>query len=247
VYIRRPGSKWLRQYPLNVPFVPAEQKTSSSAGAPLLDENVAGFTPGKQTVTLSDNDAKLIPAGSDIVFQIHYTTNGKEVVDRTKIGFVFAKQPPANRVARIFAANNALAIPAGEPDYKVEAATTLKTETTLVPLKPHMHLRGKAMEFRAVYPTGEKEVLLNIPRYDFNWQTEFILDKPRTLPKGTRLEVTATFDNSANNRFNPDASKVVKWGDQSWEEMAIGYFEVGFPTVLDLNDVVTAAGEQLPD
>jgi hypothetical protein len=246
IYIRRPGSKWLREYPVNVPFVPTEQKTSSSAGAPLTDENIAGFTPGKQTVTLSGNDAKLIPAGSDIVFQIHYTTNGQEGVDRTKIGFVFAKNAPEQRVARIFAANATFTIPPGAPDYKVEAVTTLQTETTLVSLKPHMHLRGKAMEFRVVY-TGEKEILLNIPHYDFNWQTECILDKPMVLPKGARLEVTAIFDNSANNKFNPDATSVVKWGDQSWEEMAIGYFEVGFPTTLDLNDVVALGAEPSPD
>lgn len=247
VYIRRPGSKWLREYPVGVPFVPDEQKGSSSAGAPLTDENVAGFTPGKQTVTLSGNDAKLIPAGSDIVFQLHYTANGKDTLDRTKIGFVFAKQAPEMRVARIYAANGSLAIPPGDSDYKVEAATTLKTETTLVSLKPHMHLRGKSMEFRAVYPTGETEVLLNVPRYDFNWQTEFILEKPKVLPKGTRLEVTAAFDNSVNNKFNPDPTKLVKWGDQSWDEMAIGYFEVGFPTKMDLNDVLTVNGAQLAD
>jgi len=247
VYIRRPGSKWLREYPVGVPFVPTEQKTSSSAGAPLIDENVAGFTPGKQTVTLSGSDAKLIPAGSDIVFQIHYTANGQEGADRTKIGFVFSKRAPEMRVARIYAANGSFAIPPGDGDYKVEAAATLKTETTLVSLKPHMHLRGKAMEFRAVYPTGEKEILLNVPRYDFNWQTEFILDKPKVLPKGTRLEVTAEFDNSPNNKFNPDPTKLVKWGDQSWDEMAIGYFEVGFPTKMDLSDVLTINGAQLAD
>jgi hypothetical protein len=247
VYIRRPGSQWLRQYPVGVPFVPTEQKTSSSAGAPLIDENVAGFTPGKQTVTLTDNEAKLIPAGSDIVFQMHYTANGTEAEDRTKIGFVFAKHPPEQRVARIYAANASFAIPPGASDYRVEASTVLKTDTTLVSLKPHMHLRGKAMEFRAVYPNGETEILLNVPRYDFNWQTEFILDKPKVLPKGTRLEVTATFDNSPNNKYNPDPSKTVKWGDQSWEEMAIGYFEIGFPIQLDLSDVLTIKGAQLAD
>jgi hypothetical protein len=245
IYIRRPGSPWLRRYPVGVPFVPDEQKTSSSAGAPLLDENVAGFTPGKQTVVLTPGEAKLIPAGSDIVFQMHYTPNGKDTRDRTSVGFVFAKTPPEKRVARIYAANTTFTIPPGAADYRVEASVTLQAESELVSLKPHMHLRGKSMEFRAVYPTGEKEILLIVPNYDFNWQLEFILDKPKVLPKGTRLEVTAAFDNSLNNPWNPDAAKEVRWGDQTWQEMAIGYFEVGFSPKLDLTDMFPARLKQL--
>jgi hypothetical protein len=245
VYIRRPGSPWLRKYPAGVALVPDEQKNSSSAGAPLLDENVAGFTPGKQTVVLTPGEAKLIPAGSDIVFQIHYTPNGTALKDRTKIGFVFAKTPPEKRVARIYAANNSFVIPPGAREYRVEASTTLQADSVLVSLKPHMHLRGKSMEFRAVYPTGEKEILLDVPQYSFNWQLEFILAHPKTLPKGTRLEVTAAFDNSPDNPWNPDPTKAVRWGDQTWEEMAIGYFEVGFSPQLDLTDLFPARPKQL--
>jgi hypothetical protein len=245
VYIRRAGSEWLRKYPVGVPFVPDEQKFSSTAGAPLLDENVAGFTPGKQTVVLNSKQAKLIPAGSDIVFQMHYTANGAAGRDRSKVGFVFAKAAPEERVARISAVNTTFAIPAGASDYRVEAATKLASDTVLVSLKPHMHLRGKWMEFRAVYPTGEKEILLRVPHYDFNWQTEFVLDQPKVLPKGTRLEVSAGFDNSPNNRFNPDPTQEVKWGDQSWEEMMIGYFEVGFSPKLDLPDTLVSGRKQL--
>jgi len=245
VYIRRPGSPWLRNYQVGVAFVPEEQKVSSTAGAPPLDENVAGYTPGKQTVVLKPNKAKLIPAGSDIVFQMHYTANGTSVKDRSKIGFVFAKQPPEKRVARIFAANTSFAIPPGADDYRVEAATTLQNETELVSLKPHMHLRGKWMEFRAVYPTGEKEILLRVPQYSFNWQLEFILDKPKLLPKGTRLEVSAGFDNSPNNKFNPDPNKEVRWGDQSWEEMMIGYFEIGFNPKMEVTAMTGSGRKQL--
>lgn len=245
VYIRRPGSPWLRKYPVGVAFVPDEQKESSSAGAPLLDENVGGFTPGKQTVILRPGQAKLIPKSSDIVFQMHYTANGSSGKDRSKVGFVFAKQTPEKRVARIFAANTKFVIPPGAADHRVEASTTLQENTELVSLKPHMHSRGKWMEFRAVYPTGEKEVLLSVPKYDFNWQLEFILDKPKTLPKGTKLEVSAGFDNSPNNRHNPDPKKEVRWGDQTWEEMMIGYFEVGFTPKLDLPDVMGRGRKQL--
>jgi hypothetical protein len=245
IYIRRPNSPWLREYPVGVPFVPEEQKTSSSAGAPLADENIAGYTPGKQTVVLSEGKAKLIPAGSDIVFQMHYTANGNAATDRTKFGMVLAKEQPHMRVARIYAANNTFVIPPGAADYKVEASATLQEETTLVSLKPHMHLRGKSMEFRAVYPNGEKEILLSVPNYDFNWQLEFILAQPKTLPKGTRLEMSCSFDNSPNNKFNPDPAKTVRWGDQSWEEMAIAYFEVGFSPKLDIPNLFAGKLKQL--
>ena len=245
IYIRRPNSPWLRQYPVGVPFVPEEQKTSSSAGAPLADENVAGYTPGKQTVVLTSGEAKLIPAGSDIVFQMHYTANGKAATDRTKFGMVLAKHQPQVRVARIYAANTTFVIPPGATDYKAEASTTLQEETTLVSLKPHMHLRGKSMEFRAVYPNGEKEILLNVPNYDFNWQLEFILAQPKTLPKGTRLEMSCSFDNSPNNKYNPDPTKAVHWGDQSWEEMAIAYFEVGFNPKIDIPNLFAGRLKQL--
>ena len=245
VYIRRPGSPWLRKYPAGVAFVPDEQKNSSSAGAPLLDENVAGFTPGKQTVVLTPGEAKLIPAGSDIVFQIHYTPNGTALKDRTKIGFVFAKTPPGNAWREFTPPITASCIPPGAREYRVEASTTLQADSVLVSLKPHMHLRGKSMEFRAVYPTGEKEILLDVPQYSFNWQLEFILAHPKTLPKGTRLEVTAAFDNSPDNPYNPDPTKAVRWGDQTWEEMAIGYFEIGFNPKLDLTDLFPARLKQL--
>ncbi|HEV2199463.1 MAG TPA: cytochrome c [Bryobacteraceae bacterium] len=245
IYIRRANSPWLRQYPVGVPFVPEEQKNSSSAGAPLADENVAGYVPGKQTVVLSPGKAKLIPAGSDIVFQMHYTANGTAAKDRTKFGMVLAKEPPEMRVARIYAANNTFVIPPGASDYRAEASTTLQADTTLVSLKPHMHLRGKSMEFRAVYPNGEKEVLLNVPNYNFNWQLEFILAQPKVLPKGTRLEMSCSFDNSPNNKFNPDPAKEVRWGDQSWEEMAIAYFEVGFNPKLDIPNLFPARMKQL--
>ena len=245
IYIRRPKSPWLRKYPTGVAFVPDEQKLSSSAGAPLLDENVAGFTPGKQTVVLKTAQAKLIPAGSDIVFQMHYTANGKAGKDRSKVGFVFSKQAPEKRVARIFAANTKFVIPPGADEYRVDASTTLQTESELVSLKPHMHLRGKWMEFRALYPTGEREVLLRVPQYSFNWQLEFVLDRPKVLPKGTKLEVSAAFDNSPNNPHNPDPSKEVRWGDQSWEEMMIGYFEIGFNPKLDLPDMMGYGRRQL--
>src|ERR1019366_8734925 len=133
--------------------------------------------------------------------------NGMAGTDRSKIGFVFAKQAPEKRVARILAANTTFAIPPGAEDYRVDASTTLQTDTELVSLKPHMHLRGKWMEFRAVYPTGEREGLLRVPQYSFNWQLEFVLDRPKLLPKGTRLEVSAGLHKFPNNKVNPEPRK----------------------------------------
>ena len=122
----------------------------------------------------------------------------------------------------------------------MEAAVTLKSEVEVVYLAPHMHVRGKAAEMSAVYPTGEREALLSVPRYDFNWQHNYKPASPKILPKGTKVEATLWFDNSVNNPANPDATSEVRWGDQSWEEMAIGFFVVAFDPKVDLKDLLEA-------
>jgi len=238
IHIRRPDSKWLRQYPVGVPFVPSEQKTNSSAGGGLIDEVLTGYLPGRQQIVLPSDEAKLVAAGSDFVFQMHYTTNGKAVSDRTKLGLIFADKPPARRVARIGVTNNSFVIPPGASDHRVDAAVTLQSDVEVVSFRPHMHVRGKWMEIRAVYPSGQTETLLRVPRYDFNWQMDFMPAGGKRLPEGTRLEVSAGFDNSANNRDNPDPTAEVRWGDQSWEEMMIGFVEVAFNPALDIPNVV---------
>jgi hypothetical protein len=134
-------------------------------------------------------------------------------------------------VLTLAASNRNFVIPAGHPNYSVDGAITLHAESELVSLLPHMHLRGKSMEIRAVYPTGEKEVLLRVPKYDFNWQLWYQVPPNKILPKGTRIEATGTFDNSSNNPKNPEPKVDVRWGDQSWEEMMIGFFDLA----LDVN------------
>jgi hypothetical protein len=124
-------------------------------------------------------------------------------------------------------------IPPQADNHRVDSQITLNADTQLVSMMPHMHLRGKAFEYRAVYPSGESETLLRVPKYDFNWQLYYVLAEPKLLPKGTRIECTAHFDNSANNPYNPDPKAEVRWGDQSWEEMMIGWFDVAFPKTLD--------------
>jgi hypothetical protein len=180
----------------------------------------------------------LVPAGSDLVFQLHYTANGKPATDRTRIGFVLAKTPPAKRVIRIQASNAGFAIPPGDANYPVSGSVVVGVDCELIAAYPHMHYRGKSMELSAQYPTGERDELVRVPKYDFNWQLVYELSKTRKLPKGTILRADAHFDNSPNNRLNPDPTKEIHWGDQSWEEMMVGFFDVAIPLTTDPRAVV---------
>jgi mono/diheme cytochrome c family protein len=186
--------------------------------------HLGGITPNKTGIVYAPGTAKLIKAGSSIVFQMHYTTNGVPGKDRTSIGLVFAKEPARQIVATGNAANARFVIPPGDPNYEVTSSTTFKEDVYLTSFMPHMHVRGKDFKYTAVYPDGREEVLLNVPKYDFNWQLTYIPEKPIFLPKGTRLDCVAHFDNSTKNKFNPDPSKEVRWGDQTWEEMMIGWY-----------------------
>ena len=168
--------------------------------------------------------AKKIPAGSTLLFQIHYTTNGKPSKDRSKVGLIFAKEPPVNEIRTAPIANAVFAIPPGTSNHQVEAEATFTEDVKVWTMHPHMHLRGKDMTYTAIYPDGRSDIILRVPKYDFGWQTDYWLAQPLSLPKGSKLRVSAHFDNSAANRFNPDATATVRWGDQTWEEMMIGYF-----------------------
>jgi hypothetical protein len=231
-FVRPPGSRWLQDARPGVPFVPTrtqresrnprEEGNSDVTGTELL----VGFAPGLPPTQLPPGQAKLVRAGSDFVFQMHYTANGRPASDRSRIGLIFAKEPPRERIYTTNAANSKFVIPAGDAHYKVDSSIEIAQDTRLIDLMPHMHLRGKDFEYRAVYPTGETQVLLRVPRYDFNWQLYYYPQEPIVLPKGTRIECTAHFDNSPNNPANPDPTQEVRWGDQSWQEMMIGWFDV---------------------
>lgn len=186
--------------------------------------HLGGITPNKTGVVFSPGTARLIPKGSNIVFQMHYTTNGQVTKDRTKIGFVFAKQPGQKMVQTGNAINTRFVIPAGADNHEIKASFTLKDDVEISSFMPHMHVRGKSFTYTAVYPDGRSEILLNVPKYDFNWQLTYIPKNRLALPKGTRLDCVAHFDNSTKNRYNPDPTKDVRWGDQTWEEMMIGWY-----------------------
>ncbi len=190
------------------------------------DEYLAGYAPGMTPQIWKPGEARLIKAGSVLEFQMHYATNGTPARDRTRIGLIFAKEPVTEQVIGTQLTPQSLNIPPGDADYRVDASGLMGQEVKLVAIRAHMHLRGKSMQVRAVYPTGETEILLNVPKYDFNWQPYYYLETPKVLPKGTRLEATSYFDNSPNNRFNPDPTAAVTWGPQSWDEMMIAWLDI---------------------
>ncbi len=190
---------------------------------------LAGYAPGAVPQRWKPGQARLIRAGSNLIFQMHYTTNGKRSSDRTQVGLIFARQPVTQRIVAGQSVNHTFEIPPGDANYKVEATSLIDEPALLVGLRPHMHVRGKSFEYRAVYPDGRQEILLRVPKYDFNWQPYYYLSTPLKLPTGTRIECVAHFDNSVNNAFNPDPKVPVHWGDQSWDEMMIGWFDLAVP------------------
>lgn len=185
---------------------------------------IGGFAPGSSVLQFDAGQAMLIRAGSTLVVQMHYTTNGTAATDRTKLGLFLAKETPKVEMRMATLVNGALLIPAGAPDYSIAAEMTTTADITLRQMLPHTHLRGKSWEYTATYPDGRTEVILAVPNYDFNWQTDYVFAEPLKLPKGTKIRAVAHYDNSAANKANPDPKVDVKWGDQTWEEMMFTSF-----------------------
>ncbi len=205
---------------------------------------LAGFAPGTRPFVYPDGMAKKIPAGSKLVFQMHYTPNGSVQQDRSMIGLKFVEDPSTVKyqVATTNAINTFFEIPPGADNHPVHATRKLRRDTIVLSYFPHMHLRGKSMRYEAWYADGTKEVLLDVPRYDFNWQNHFILSQPKLMPKGSKIHVQAHFDNSEENPANPDPNSPVRWGDQTWEEMMIGWFDVALP-LAEANAVIEEPGD----
>ncbi len=228
--LRTPDQKTMRNIEPGVPYVPPKRSavTPPPDGAQPDSEFFVGYVPGALGQIWPAGEAKFVPAGSDFIFQIHYSTNGTAGTDRTRLGLIFAKEPPRQRVLSAVAKSWSFVIPPGAPDYKVNSMVEFASDVTLVSLQPHMHYRGRDYEYKAVYPTGETEILLKVPHYDFNWQITYFLEKPKLLTRGTRIECTAHYDNSANNAHNPDPNATVRYGEQSWDEMMSGWMEIAF-------------------
>ncbi|MBP6823378.1 MAG: thiol-disulfide isomerase [Acidobacteria bacterium] len=187
---------------------------------------IAGYAPGMPPEVFEPGVAKKIPAGSTLILQIHYSkVAGSVQKDRSTIGLIFSKEPPKKRMIKRGIENIFFKIPAGAAAHKATACWQPKEDITVYSLMPHMHYRGAAMEYKATYPDGKTEILLNVPNYDFGWQTNYAFKQPKQLPKGTKIQVTATFDNSAKNKYNPDPAKDVRWGDPTYDEMLIGYVD----------------------
>jgi hypothetical protein len=184
---------------------------------------LVGVAPGEDPAVFRAGFGRKIPAGSNLLFQIHYTPNGTAMKDVTTVGLIYAKTPVEHTVVTRPVLQTAFEIPAGHPNYEVKSSFTFNQSAQLYSFMPHMHLRGKDFEYKAVFPDGTSKILLSVPRYDFSWQTYYVLKDPIAVPKGTRIECVAHFDNSTNNKYNPDPAKTVKWGDQTWEEMMIGW------------------------
>ena len=185
-----------------------------------------------------------IPAGSDLVFQVHYTPDGTAVEDQPLIGFTVLKVPPKKQYLNFFIDapedRKTFAIPPNDPNWQSpNAETTFKEDATLVWMQPHMHVRGKQQTWSLVYPDGRTETILNVPKYDFNWQLGYELAQPIRVAKGTKLVITGWYDNSPNNKFNPDPNRTVYWGDMTWEEMMQGFFAVIVSRDVDPKQVVT--------
>ncbi|MGI9327069.1 MAG: redoxin domain-containing protein [Pseudomonadales bacterium] len=184
--------------------------------------SLAGYVPGMVVRELPENTGTLLPAGSTIEFQMHYTTNGKPATDHSKLGIYLHKSPPKHEISSVVLMNWRIQIPPHAKAHKESAQQVLKQDAMLYSLLPHAHYRGKASEFRAIYPDGSEELLLSVPNYDFNWQTTYVLSVPKRLPAGTTIVHNTWWDNSAQNPANPDPNRTVPWGQQSWDEMLFG-------------------------
>lgn len=194
-----------------------------------LDGYWAAYVPGNASKVYPSGFARKLPAGARVSFQIHYTPNGRATEDQLRLGLIFAKEPPRYAVRTLAMAQRQLDIPPGAAHHVHTLSRTLPVDVTIMAFMAHMHVRGKSFRFDLTLPDGSQETLLDIPRYDFNWQLRYDLKQPRLIPAGSTVTITAAFDNSPGNPANPDPGKRVRWGPQTYDEMMLGYFETFSP------------------
>lgn len=234
VYVRPPDSKWMEHAPVGVAFTASTLTNEEDRrGSHWTDSDILlVYAPGSSPGEFPPGTAKLIPAGSDLVFQMHYTTNGHAGMDRSSVGLRFAKVAPERRVLTLQLTNDHFVIPPGAPDYRVEARGTLPNNATLLSFFPHMHLRGSRFEYNIIEPGGRIAPLLRV-RYHFHWQMSYVLATPLGLQGGTQLQAVGWFNNSKSNPHNPDPDAAVRWGEQTYDEMMVGFFDVAVPAGID--------------
>ena len=214
----RPGNRAVVHHIIVFVKTPGSADFASRGG-------IGGYAPGTPPDINPPGMATMVPAGSKLVFQMHYTTNGVAQSDRSQIGIKFTDRETVKKAVRSGVVGNAtFRIPPGDGNHEVVAKHLFFKDTLLLDVTPHMHVRGKDFKYEAEYPDGTKEVLLDVPAYDFNWQLRYLFKEPKLMPKGTRITCTAHFDNSADNLANPDPTKEVTYGDQTWEEMMFGFY-----------------------
>jgi hypothetical protein len=212
----------------------------------IRERHLCGYAPGDMPSVYPPGTAKKVPAGADLVFEIHYTPNGKLRKDRSKVGMIFAKEPVKREAFTVGIANDGFLIPAHKDDVPVAARMTLDREIRLLSFMPHMHLRGKRFRYSITRPGESTQVILSVPAYDFGWQSYYILADPLTLPKGTTIDCLAHFDNSESNPNNPDPTKLVRWGDQTFNEMMIGYIDIDLPVGAKLSEIGKVETDDVP-
>jgi len=218
-FVQRPGGGNGRGAAQVAPALAAALRGRAQNAATNRGPLIATTAPGTNAQLFQPGKAMRIKAGSILTLQIHYTATGKAEKDSTSVGFIFAKEPPQQEVRSSAFVNAQLTIPAGATNHRVDSVIDFNQDAHIVALFPHTHLRGKNWEYQLTYPDGREEVVLAVPRYDFNWQTYYQFAKPIAAPKGSTLRAIAHYDNSANNKANPDPKVEVRWGDQTWEEM----------------------------
>ena len=203
---------------------------------------LGGYVPGAEGSPYPDNSGVFLPADATIEFQMHYTTSGLTTSDTSYMGVYLHKEKPEYELETMVLLNPRIRIPAGDPNHMEIAQRRVDKDILVYSLLPHAHFRGKASEFVAQYPDGTEEKLLSVPRYDFNWQTTYSLDQPKLLPAGTQIVHRTWWDNSARNPANPDATRVVPWGEQSWDEMLFGAIRYRVVGAVEAEQIAASGG-----
>jgi hypothetical protein len=221
----RPGNRAVVHHILVYVLAPGKRTPYDVDGTAAT---LVGWAPGDMPALYAPGTARRVPAGSRLLFEVHYTPNGTEQTDRSSVGIIFARKPPEHTVEMNILSNLAFRVPPGAANHKGEMTYTFKDDTLILSFMPHMHLRGVSARYVATYPDGKAETLLSVPDYDFNWQSVYRFVEPLHVPRGTRLTWSGVWDNSADNPRLPEQGhkKEVRWGLQTWDEMQNGWMEI---------------------